>query len=72
MSFAKLNGNVLEIVGDLNSQIKIFDMQGRLIAKTISNAKSIDLTKLVSSNGIYRLVVKSAGKKFATTWVKAF
>lgn len=72
MNFAKLNGNVLEIVGDLNSQIKIFDMQGRLIAKTISNAKSIDLSKLVSSNGIYRLVVKSAGKKFMTTWVKAF
>ena len=65
----QLNGNVLKLAGSDNARIDVFDMRGRLVARAVA-AGEVDLAKLVKSNGLYRVMVKQGGAKFASTWAK--
>ena len=65
---AKLRGNVLALSRD--ADVSVFDMRGRLVVRKAIVAGEVDLSKMVRTAGLYRVVVRSGSEKFNANWIK--
>ena len=65
---AKLRGNVLALSRD--ADVSVFDMRGRLVARKSVSAGEVDLSKMVRTNGLYRVIVRDGNSKFVATYMK--
>lgn len=63
-----LKGDILSVAKNENTRIDVFDMSGRLVARKLSGSDNIDLSDIVQTSGIYRIVVRNGKHKFSTTW----
>lgn len=64
----KLHGAVLSLMRD--ADVSVFDMRGRLVVRKTATAGEVNLSSLVRTNGLYRVVVRDGGSKFVATWAK--
>lgn len=64
----KLRGGMLTLSRD--ADVSVFDMRGRLVVRKTMAAGEVDLSKMVRSNGLYRIVAKQGSAKFVATWAK--
>ncbi|MBO4436085.1 MAG: carbohydrate-binding protein [Fibrobacter sp.] len=64
----KLHGAVLSLMRD--ADVSVFDMRGRLVVRKAATAGEVNLSSLVRTNGLYRVVVRDGGSKFVATWAK--
>ena len=65
---AKLRGNVLALSRD--ADVSVFDMRGRLVVRKTMAAGEVDLSKMVRTNGLYRVIVRDGNSKFVATYMK--
>jgi len=65
---AKLRGNVLALSRD--AYVSVFDMRGRLVVRKSVSAGEVDLSSLVRTNGLYRVIVRDGNSKFVATYMK--
>lgn len=65
---AKLRGNVLALSRD--ADVSVFDMRGRLVVCKTMAAGEVDLSKMVRTNGLYRVIVRDGNSKFVATYMK--
>ena len=65
---AKLRGNVLALSRD--ADVSVFDMRGRLVVRKTMAAGEVDLSSLVRTNGLYRVIVRDGNSKFVATYMK--
>lgn len=65
---AKLRGNVLALSRD--ADVSVFDMRGRLVVRKSVSAGEVDLSSLVRTNGLYRVIVRDGNSKFVATYMK--
>ena len=64
----KLRGDMLSLVRD--ADVSVFDMRGRLVMRKAMAVGEVDLSSLVRTNGLYRVVVRDGKSKFVATWAK--
>jgi hypothetical protein len=48
----------------------VFDMRGRLVVRKTMAAGEEDLSSLVRTNGLYRVIVRDGNSKFVATYMK--
>lgn len=66
-----VRGDMLSLGSTEAAELNVFDMRGRLVAREmLSGVREADLSKMVRSNGLYRVVVKQGSAKFNANWVK--
>ena len=63
-----LRGGMLTLSHD--ADVSVFDMRGRLVVRKTIAAGEVDLSSLVSANGLYRIMVREGGSKFVATYAK--
>ncbi len=64
----RLMGNVLSLTE--NSDIRVYDTHGSLVARKSIAAGEVDLSSLVRTNGLYRVMVRQGKVHYAATWAK--
>ena len=64
----RLRGAVLSLVRD--ADVSVFDMRGRLVVRKAMAVGEVDLSSLVRTNGLYRVVVRDGKSKFVATYAK--
>ena len=66
-----LRGEMLRLAGTERAHVNVFDMHGRLVAKQIvDGVGEVQLSSMVRSAGLYRVVVKQGTAKYNATWAK--
>ena len=65
---AKLRGGMLTLSHD--ADVSVFDMRGRLVVRKSVSAGEVDLSSLVRTNGLYRVIVRDGNSKFVATYAK--
>lgn len=65
---AKLRGGMLTLSHD--ADVSVFDMRGRLVVRKTMAAGEVDLSSLVRTNGLYRVIVRDGNSKFVATYMK--
>ena len=65
---AQIRGDMLVLTD--RADVRVFDANGLLVARKSLMAGEVDLSKMVRSNGLYRVIVKQGNSKFVATWVK--
>jgi len=65
---AKLRGGMLTLSHD--ADVSVFDMRGRLVVRKSVSAGEVDLSSLVRTNGLYRVIVRDGNSKFVATYMK--
>ena len=66
-----LHGEMLRLAGTERAHVNVFDMHGRLVAKQIvDGVGEVQLSSMVRSAGLYRVVVKQGTAKYNATWAK--
>ena len=65
---AKLRGGMLTLSHD--ADVSVFDMRGRLVVRKSVSAGEVDLSSLVRTNGLYRVIVRDGISKFVATYAK--
>ena len=65
---AQIRGDMLVLTD--RADVRVFDANGLLVARKSLMAGEMDLSKMVRSNGLYRVIVKQGNSKFVATWVK--
>ena len=66
-----VRGDMLSLASAEAAEVSVFDMRGRLVAREmLSGVREADLSKMVRSNGLYRIVVKQGSAKFVAMWAK--
>ena len=66
-----VRGDMLSLASAEAAEVSVFDMRGRLVARKMFNGmRETDLSKMVRSNGLYRIVVKQGSAKFVAMWAK--
>ena len=63
-----LRGGMLTLSHD--ADVSVFDMRGRLVVRKTMAAGEVDLSSLVRTNGLYRVVVREGSSKFVATYAK--
>ncbi len=63
-----LRGGMLTLLHD--ADVSVFDTRGRLVVRKTMAAGEVDLSSLVSANGLYRIVVREGNSKFVATYAK--
>ena len=63
-----MRGNVLALSRD--ADVSVFDMRGRLVVRKTMAAGEVDLSKMVRTNGLYRVIVRDGNSKFVATYMK--
>ena len=64
----KLRGGMLTLSHD--ADVSVFDMRGRLVVRKTMAAGEVDLSKMVRTNGLYRVIVRDGNSKFVATYMK--
>ena len=64
----KLRGGMLTLSHD--ADVSVFDMRGRLVVRKTMAAGEVDLSSLVRTNGLYRVIVRDGNSKFVATYAK--
>ena len=64
----KLRGGMLTLSHD--ADVSVFDMRGRLVVRKAMAAGEVDLSSLVRTNGLYRVIVRDGNSKFVATYAK--
>ena len=65
---AKLLGDKLLLPE--RADISVFDMSGSLVVRKAVLAGEVDMSSLVRTNGVYRVVVRQGREKLVATWAK--
>lgn len=65
---AKLRGGMLTLSHD--ADVSVFDMRGRLVVRKSVSAGEVNLSSLVRTNGLYRVIVRDGNSKFVATYMK--
>ena len=52
------------------ADISVFDMSGSLVVRKAVLAGEVDMSSLVRTNGVYRVVVRQGREKLVATWAK--
>lgn len=67
-----LKGGILSVANPGRTQVSVFDMSGRLVAKRIldvSSAAEVQLSSLVRTAGLFHVLVRQGSKMIRTNWV---
>jgi len=65
---ARLHGNMLSLTE--RAEVNVFDMSGSLVVRKAVLAGEVDMSSLVRTNGVYRVVVRQGREKLVATWAK--